>query len=316
MSQSALPYRVGRVALLAPLLLLLAAGCRSNPSSKDDAEEGPERPIGAIVEATNQPEPIGKVLADLDRSIRAWTSLSMTAQNDSDRRKASQLEQSVMFVAHKRRDELIAELEGGPLVNRIVAASALGFTRDVEAQSPLLAALEDPSVEVVGNALLGLALLGRGDTPLERVCTLITEGSTTVIRSNAALCAANLVQAGARADCLKTAARAGLTDAEPGVRSQCALVLASLEDEESLQRLTDLLYDPVTLVAAAAARSVAYLGTEVPTIRGRAARALVKAYQEVKEPVRGHVLRAMADLAGGSYGDDLEEWKQWAARLP
>ena len=305
--------------MLRPLLCLalaLAAGCRSTKPRQAATDGNPERPIGDIVEASNRPEPIGKVLADLDASIRAWTRLVMTGQDDADRRKANQLEQTVMFVAHKRRDELIEQLETGPPNNRIVAASALGFTRDAEAQSPLLAALEDSNAQVVANALLGLALLGRADTPLERICQHMQSSPVGAVRSNAALCAANLVQAGARAECMLAAARVGLLDLEPAVRSQCALILANLLDAESLVALGDLVYDPVPLVGAASARAVAYIGREKPTEKGRAARMLVKAFDTTKGPVRAEVERSLAELAGGSYGDDVAPWQEWAARLP
>ena len=303
---------------LLPLSLALAAaaGCRSTPQAAPADDANPKQPIEEIVAAENTPDSIGKVLVDLDARIRAWTNLTMTAVSDGDRRKARQLEQNLMFVAHKRRDELIAELESGPPNNRIVAASALGFTREAEAHSPLIAALEDSNVQVVSNALLGLALLGRADTPLERICDLLQTSTVGSVRSNAALCAANLVQAGARADCLLPSARFGLLDVEPGVRSQSALILAALVDRESLTAIGERIYDPVPLVGAACARAVAHVGLESPHDKGQAARILVKAFEDTDGPVRMQVQRGLASLAGGNYGEELKEWKQWAARLP
>jgi HEAT repeat protein len=300
---------------LAALAIALAA-CQA--TGKDEAPpsgEGPEHPIGGLVAATDTPASIGTLLSELDSSIRAWNNLTLSAQNEADRRRANLLEQNLMFVTHKRRDDLVVELETGPLNNRIVAASALGFTRDAEAQGPLIAALDDPSPNVAANALLGLALLGRADTPLEPVCRHMQSASPTV-RNNAALCLSNLVKAGARAECALPSAREGLIDREPPVRAQCALILASLLDTDSLGTIGDLVYDEVPLVGAASARAIAYIGAQVPTAKGEAARLLANAYDKAKGPVRGQALRSLLELSGQHLGTDPEDWKEWAGRLP
>jgi HEAT repeat protein len=226
------------------------------------------------------------------------------------------LEDNLSRVTHQRRAEIIEQLESGPLNNRVVAASALGFTRDLEAQSPLIAALDDAYPEVVGNALLGLMLLGRSDTPLEPICRLMQSSPDESVRRNAAQCMGSLVQAGARSDCVLGAARQGLSDVEPGVRSQSALLLATLLDPESIPPLCDLLYDEVPLVVAAAARAVAYFGGQSPKDKGTAARALARAYEEGKGPMRPHYRRALVELAGIDYGVEPEKWTEWGNRLP
>jgi hypothetical protein len=124
------------------------------------------------------------------------------------------------------------------------------------------------------------------------------------------------VEVGARSDCILAAARQGLTDSEPGVRSQSLLLLATLVDVESLPTLIDRLYDEVPLVAAAAARSVAYVGAESPPSKGTAARALTRAYEEGKGAMRGHYRRALIELAGVDRGVEPEDWAKWANRLP
>ena len=298
------------------LVLAVAAGCASTSPERKGSGDDRERPAADIVEATNHPAPIGKLLADIDASIRAWNNLLLTARTAEDRRKARMLEDNLSRVAHKRRAEIIEQLESGPLNNRVIAASALGFTRDVEAQSPLIAALDDAYPEVIGNALLGLMLLGRTDTPLEPICRLMQSSQDESVRRNAAQCAASLVQIGARSDCLLNAARQGLSDAEPGVRSQSALLLATLVDTKSLPPLCDRLFDEVPLVAAAAARAVAYIGSESPPDKGTAARALSKAYADAKGAMRPHYRRALVELAGVDRGVEPEGWVEWANRLP
>jgi len=100
------------------------------------------------------------------------------------------------------------------------------------------------------------------------------------------------------------------------VRSHCALILATLVDRDSLSSLCDRVYDPVPLVSAAAARAVAYIGSQSPHDKGTAARALVKAYDDVKGPQRVHVRRALVEIAGADYGTETKDWAEWARRLP
>lgn len=311
------------VPLLAALALLLAPGCAST-AEKSPAEEAaeqtrnaaPERPIAEIVEATREPEPIGKLLNTLDHQITAWNNLFLAATTETDRAKARTLEKSIMTLTHNRRQEILAELESGPLTNRIVAAAALGFTRDEAMQSPLLAALDDVEPQVVASALLGLWLLGKQDTPLDRIATLLTTGDTDEVRTNAALCLSTLIRNGARSPSAVPALRVGLLDRGPTVRAHCALALAELGDAQSFQAIADMLTDPTTLVAAASARSLAFLATQDNKLRGKAARAMVGAWLHADEPAKTSIFKSMVELSGTNYGSDEEEWLKWATRLP
>lgn len=297
-------------------LCVLAASC-SSAQKRDETTDGEAQTVPGVIAATNEPAPIGKVLADVDGQIRAWNNLLLTAGTAEERRKARGLEDSLSMITHKRRAEIIEQLESGPLANRVIAASALGFTRDVEAQSPLIAALDDSHPDVVGNALLGLMLLGRQDTPLDSICRLMQSSSDEGVRRNAAQCAASLVNAGAQADCVLPAARQGLSDDDAGVRSQCILLLGSLVDTTSLPTLCDHLSDPIPLVASAAARAVAYIGSKSPPDKGLAARALASAYAQSEEAAElAYLRRALVQLSGKDRGEDPIEWGKWAQRLP
>lgn len=307
----------GHPSLLAVVLAgLAAAGCASSGVSKKDDANSPQHPIEKIVEASNKPEPIGKVLAELDLQMRAWNNDYVAAQTTEDRIKARRLEDNLSALAHKHTTELIEQLESGPPSNRVIAASALGFTRDEKALSPLLAALDDPHDEVVGNALLGLMLLGKLETPLDRICNLMQSSRDEGVRRNAAQCLAGLIDGGDRADCVLPAARLGLADTEPVVRSQCCLILATLVDKSSVAALCDRLYDDVPLVVASAARAVSYVGQQSPTDKGACARALSKAYSEKRGAMHAQIRRALVELAGSDHGNEPEEWVAWAARLP
>ena len=297
--------------------VVLAAACSStgNAAEKDDGNR--KQPISDLVEATNTPPAVGKLLADLDNQIRAWNTLFLSAQTAEDRRKARLLEDNLSAETHKYRQELITQLESGPLSNRVIAASALGFTRDAEALSPLLAALEDAHDDVVGNALLGLTLLGQKDTPLDRICGLLRDSRDEGIRRNAAQCLRALVaDAGARSECVRTSARQALSDSEPGVRAQCIAILATLLDRDSLSAICDRLYDETPLVVVAAARGLAYFGASSPQDKGTCARALAKAFAEQRGPLHGQVRHSLIDLAGVDRGNAPEDWLAWALKLP
>lgn len=297
-------------------LVLGLAACKSTSSGSPVEPGADPKPIADLVERTNVPEPIGKVISDLDLQMRAWTRLKMTAASPEERNKARELEKVITTKAHARRDELIEQLESGPVLNRVVAASALGFTHEREALSPLVASLDDANPEIVGNALLGLMILGDKDTPLERICARLRNDSDPWVRTNAAQCLSNLVQAGGKSDCVLAAARLGLADPEAGVRSHCALLLATLLDTESLQALVDLVHDAVPLVTSAAVRALVWIGRHDDKSKGRVARELVALLDSSRNPLRSQVQRGLVELAGVSYGNETKAWAEWATRLP
>lgn len=307
-----------RTILPALLGLALACGCRSTSSSTGPG--GPDReiqPIEDLVAATKKPESIGKFLADVNQAIVAWNNLFLAASTEAEKSRARLVETHLTTVTHQRRDEIVQELESGPLHNRIVAAAALGFTHDVEAQSPLLAALSDPHPEVVSHALFGLWMLGRTDTPLEAVCPHLQDVANEDVRSNAALLVAYLTRNGARADCVLSAARLTVLDSSPTVRAHSAMILANCRDTESTTALSDRLYDEKPLVVSAAGRALVHLATLEPRVKGQAARALVRAWIATpSEPQRTSLFRTMVELAQANYGSEEREWTQWADRLP
>jgi len=296
-------------------VFLLLPACQTTRGQDNGSDKDP-KPIADLVERTNVPVPIGKLLVDLDLEIRAWTRLKMTAATAEDRTKASQLEKVIATTAHGRRAELIDQLQTGPLDNRIVAASALGFTHDPDVLSPLVACLEDHNPELVGNALLGLMILGNTQTPLERICDLLRTDSDPWVRTNAAQCLSNLVTAGARAECVLGSARLGLSDTEPGVRAHSALLLGTLLDGESLQGLSDLVRDPVPLVSAAAIRALVWIGSHDMHSKGPVARHLAAALVDARPPTHTKLLRGLNELSGLSYGEEPKPWIEWASRLP
>lgn len=308
-----LPPRPGMLLVAACLAM---ASCRS--SDGGDTTPKPLKPEELASRSTKQEEQsLGAFLADIDGQMRAWNRLFLSSETDEDRRKARLLELNLMSATRKRGAELLQTLESGAPTNRIVAAAALGFTRDASAQGPLLAALSSEDELLRSAALLGLWLLGRSDTPLDKVCELLRNSVSEEERNNAALCLLYLVRAGAGGDCVLAAARAGIVDPLPGVRAQCTLLLAQLKDSDSFQPIADRLHDETNFVALAAGRSLAYIGRSVTADKGRCARALVKAWIAAEEPRKTSFLRDMLSLEPPrNYGDKEEDWLEWSLRLP
>jgi hypothetical protein len=304
-------------ALMLTALVLIGAGCASSGASKTPADPEREiRPIGDLVAREKKPDSIGKFLSDLNNDIKAWNGLFLRAQTDEEKARCRLMETHITTVAHQRRAEIVTELESGPLNNRIVAAAALGFTHDVEAQSPLLAALDDQHEDVVSNALYGLWLLGRSDTPADRICPMLSSGRDEGVRTQASLLLMSLTAAGATDPCIAPAARLALIDDSPAVRTHCLLIIANLKDSQSLQAVVDSLHDDKPIVVSAAARALTYLSAQDPHSKGLAARALVKAWVAAKEPMKTTIFRALVETAQSNYGTDEKEWAKWAERLP
>ena len=261
-------------------------------------------------------QPIGFYMSSLDRDMRLWNRLKLEAQEPRDIARLDHMEESIRYRAQLRRDEIVEQLELGGPRPRAVAAMALGFTGDVEAQSPLLAALSDRNDDVVNNALAGIGMLAFPDTPLLEICTILRTAGSEWTRSNAAYALQRLVEAGAEADCVVPACRQGLIDSEAGVRVQCARVLALELDTESIPRLGDLLYDDTTLVTAAAANALASIGSRSMEHKGDCARRLVDALDTVPNSRRGRIVYELVQLSGRHLGDEAADWREWAHNMP
>lgn len=298
-----------RAAALALSLALASSSCQSTGAKSKEASAA--NPI-----ATAPDEPLGKLLADLDSAIGRWNALTLTATTAAEQREARMLESVIADQASKRRQDLIEALESGPPINRIRAAGALGFSKAIEAQSPLLAALHDPHPDVVHNALTSLAILGRGDTPLDDVCRILEEHPDAQTRAQAAYAIRSVVSAGGDGGCARSTSRRGLIDSEPFVRSQCALTLGILKDVESVPALSDLLYDPIPLVGEAAAEALVGIAKSEGAEKGRIARTFVLAYDKGDARQRRRAKHAMVRISDVNYGDDATLWAEWAGKLP
>ncbi len=294
-----------------PYLALLLAACSSTGARENGLQQIEVEEIDpvAIVE---EEVPIGMFLTDVDRTMRTWTNLTHTADTAKERRQARQLEMVLRHSTAKRADELIVQLETGPSQNRVRAAAALGFSDSAAALSPLLAALSDTSLDVVHNALLGLALLGLAETPMSEICDLMATSTDPHTRSNAAFAARNIIEAGGESETVLNPARLALVDPEPLVRVQAALILGLVADANSIKPLADAGDDEVPLAGKAANEALVMIAEDDGTHRGPVARALVRALENADSKAKPYVRRALIEIADRDYGREIDDWNQWA----
>jgi HEAT repeat protein len=295
------------------LLGLFALGCQSTEPGERRRHGEPE-PFVPLPDPG--PESIGYFLATFDRSLQQWSDLKLAAASTREQNALQALELSMRDRARKRRDELVQTLEAGAPMNRRIAAAALGFTQDPTVLGALVATLEDPDVELIQKALLGIGVLALPETPLPELRTLLLDSPESWTRNNAAFALLSIARAGARSRELAEVCRAGLADAEAGVRTQCASALGVMADADSVPSLAELLQDEANLAALAAAVSLASIGKEHLDQKGAVARALALRLEQVKPDRRTQILGALRWLSDTDLGERAGPWLEWAGKLP
>lgn len=317
---------------------LAVAACASPPKAAPEPASAPEEqapttlingepvpgaldsPVAWNPDVNKDQRKIGYVLAELDQRLRTWHGLVLSGSDARDAHQINVIEASIAHDASKHQSDLIDQLVTGPPNNRRVAAAALGFSGSTLALGPLLAALGDRDEEVVANALLSLGTLRDPATPLTSIADLMSEHTSPTVRVNAGRALRALLarrEDPAERDAVRTAARRGVADSEPAARMNALLLLAELVDRESFDTVALALNDDVPLVARAASRSVAFLGSTEAQLFGRAARVLAASLLRVdKTAVRPAVLGDLQRLGQRNYGDDTDAWLEWANRLP
>jgi len=332
-----------------PLLFLLTCACAS---PAENAEPENTASLGAKIETEDYIDvsagierarelPIGAFLGEVGKRVQGWTRARLDGNDEQLRLLGEVLE----FECVRRQDEIIQQLESGAPRNRALAAVALGFARrqtrlnndfsEVEVDrgalslGPLLAAIGDPDPKVAANALMGLGVLARPDTPLAPITIPMIDSVDAAVRSNAAFALTAIVKASidrersgdapleigpvelAREACIRA-----LGDSDLGVRTQSAAVLGLIGGKEAIPFLGDRLDDEVALVGQAASMALVRLGRDNPELKGRVARLLADRLDLVRPSRRDTVLYGLVLLAGRQMGDSAEIWQDWARRLP
>ncbi|MFT5080385.1 MAG: HEAT repeat protein [Planctomycetota bacterium] len=327
----------------ASLLLLLLASCASSGSNEGDNRDLPSKidteeyvNLSARVSA-DEDAPIGAFLGEVGNRVQAWNNARLLGDNERVRL----LEGVLKFECLRRQDELIYQLEAGPSRNRSLAAVALGFTnsrvivdpdqslelidRGAIAISPLLAAINDEDDQVAANALMGLGLLGRIDTPLEPICNALDTSPDTAVRNNASYALVRILNASKdvpkdftveQLAMVRQSSQLALNHSNPAIRIQASAVLGLAGDEDSIPHLGDRLNDEDATVGQAAATALARIGREQIHFKGKIARLLSGSLDRVRPTRRDTVMIGLILLAEHNFGEDTADWVSWANRLP
>ncbi|MEZ5979412.1 MAG: HEAT repeat domain-containing protein [Planctomycetota bacterium] len=308
------------------MCLLVAAALSACASGRDGRRSMSDEELAAtdvpLVQMGDRPvllvddRETGAILADLDGQIRLWNSWTLS-QDDDAQRKRRRIEEYLRALSVRHLDMLEREATSESPRVRAIACCALGFSGNDRVTGTLIAALDDPVVEVVDNALLGLGLLADPDTPLGPVADALVQAPDEWTRSNAAYALKRTIEKGATPGAVRNELRLALLDQNDAVRAQVAAALVVCGDEDDIPTLRDALYDSAPMVVLASAMAVRRIGSDTDTARGAAARALFDAWQERDDKRSKSVLKTeLSRLAGRNWGDDVDEWREWAYRLP
>ncbi|MEM9383029.1 MAG: HEAT repeat domain-containing protein [Planctomycetota bacterium] len=308
---------------------VLLFGCSSTSGGQSATDQdgnpiewiGPTEPVPYEKDSAKKDVRTASLLAEMDRRIILWNGIVLEGQESKDASRLDVVESSLRFDSARYIEILVEQLEIGPPSNRRIAAAALGFSESSAALGPLVAALDDPSSEVVANALLGLSILRDPETPLRPIAAKLGDPLASIpVRSNAgrAIRALNLTELeDVDRTAVVEAGRIALGDDESALRVNGALVLAQVGDSESVGRVARYLGDESQIVVRAASRSLARLGSVDDAQFGRAVRALVAAMTGTDDDaIRAAILDDLQALTKINYGDDEEEWIKFAQKLP
>lgn len=317
------PHR--SILLGASLLAALAAGCASTEEGTtrrgltEDQLAEYRMEIGELGDRParlNDERDPGAVLADIDGQIKRWNEMLLSSQA-GDQRKRRRIEEHLRLLARNHFELLEDEVVDGIERHRAIAAAALGFAADRRATGLLMVAIDDASADVVDAALMGLGLLADPETPMEPLARKLERAPEGWTRNNAAFAVKRLLEAGAPSEPVQASLRLALLDQWDSVRAQAAAALMVVGESTDIVPLRDALYDPAAMVTIAAAKAIRRIGENDDLARGEAARALFDAWQEREgRGVRTALHTEMALLANRNFGDETEQWREWAYGLP
>lgn len=293
----------------AGLLVCLAPGCATPPApaASPPAAVLDEALVRQIVEEQSRElEPSAAVLNGLERLLPSWQS--------AQRRGASApLERELVRKVVVNFEAVAAAVRAGPHERRVVAAWALGFARvppnDLGLASPhgvareiLVPLLDEPSDDLLRNALLGLWLLADPLTPLRPLAELVIGHHDGTVRANACLALGAVVDT-STAPGATEALLVALADVDPTVRLHAADI-ARRFPHPALTPLIQarIAVEDTPLVVAALAQALGTAGAR------DSAPLLSRLLESPREIIAASARRALVDLYGQDRGPLRADW--------
>jgi HEAT repeat protein len=285
------------------LVAVLLGACASTPDPA--AEAGSEKPPRIRV-AREEAEPgtnFGRetspelLFLQLDRQLRTY-------RDPGTNTLARQNMRPVLARYVDANFDLIAQaLKGDNVKHRMVAAWALGYSRDPRAMPSLLTLLHDRSPKVRANALHGLATLGDPATPIKPVVVCFSDADASV-RCNAARAVREILEPGSGIEVIVPLTGL-LTDDDHLVRLAAVGALGKIGRPECLGFLISALQDEMPLIRSQAALALGKTGDPA------CVSSLIDSLKTEKIPVVvSAVVKALESLTGQSFAK-RSEWIAW-----
>jgi hypothetical protein len=308
-----------KYSILAPLAaLLFFLGCATGDPEPEGIPLTPEEI--AFLEKLQDPdafsviEEVPALFFRLNQLLKSWQDSSIYKDSKKHHTIYTNIGAMLTRRVYFNFDKVLDQLENGLQPNRVIAASALGFSRIPEvpdfpqvyprAIPALLRALDSGDDAITQNALLSIKILAVPTTDIEKILSLMTEHHNPEVRSNAALCLASIVTP-EQGDLVTPYLLPALRDDDPKVRNHAINIVLRLRDQSTVRHLMELMDDRYELIQANAARALGELGD--PT----ACSVLIRHLNHVKEIVRVYCLSSLQKLSGENYGYDAEKWAEW-----
>lgn len=331
--------------VLAVLTVCGLVAC-SGSDAKDASAMSADEIASRVAASRSEPLDIkgrAQLVNRLDQTLTQWYTAQFSSRTAADRELAKNLADVLHTTVYKHFPDVLDFLLHGDAYQQKVAAAAIGFARPAPASEraagevyqpasdsteykmalePLLDLLKSDDSQLVQNALLGLWRLRDPDTRLDPILRLLVESPDADVRGNAALALTSILTPARGADAIDVLLTA-TNDRSARVRVHAITALASAKHPASSGRLLKLLDDPYELIQANAARALGLLGDR------NNAGALVAALErlELQTPsgkfrkptdidsrrtfLRGYLIESLQLLSGKTYGDDVEEWREW-----
>lgn len=188
---------------------------------------------------------------------------------------------------------------------RMLAAWALGYSRDERALPLLIGSVRDEDARVRANALHAVSLRADVATPLGPLLERFSDDDSAN-RCNAARAVRDVVQRGRGREAIVPLTGL-LADEDPRVRLPAVAALGNIGLPECRGFLVSALRDPVPLVRGQAALGLGKVGDK------RSVPAMVSFLESERNPIVMHsLMKSLSALTGESYAT-AKEWSRWLA---
>ena len=199
---------------------------------------------------------------------------------------------------------LVALIKGGNLEDRVLAAGALGFSKDRSVLPYLLDTLKPQTPpDIRKNALMSIGILGSSETPAAPILASMQDRNAEV-RCTACYAAGRIVRAGDDRGMTAPLLKA-IDDDDWQVRNNAVVALMNVGAREAAVPLVQKLQDASVMVRMNSALALGVL--KDPATYD----ALVDALQSEESAVVHAAAESLEKISGQKFGRSYPLWKDW-----